>query len=285
MPSYDFDWSPEVETFLSYTNYISDLVMLIVVFDIIGLLIMLFLERYDPRVFFTWLVVLILLPPVGFILYMYMGSTIYNRMKFMPKNVTDQQLMTAAEYQGDLLESDLAHDPEMADVYRMAKAMERAGAWSYSNDNRVTLFTDGKEKMDAMYEDLRRAERTILIEYYIIRNDRRGNELMDILIQKVREGVEVRLLTDGFGIGKGPKEGIHRFRNAGGHYAMFHSSLNLMLSPKKNNRKGSTSATSTRGRAPWATGGTRRSGWRAWAYCPWPSGSAPTGSTPRRRIH
>ena len=236
MPSYDFDWSPEVETFLSYTNYISDLVMLIVVIDIIGLLIMLFLERYDPRVFFTWLVVLILLPPVGFILYMYMGSTIYNRMKFMPKNVTDQQLMTAAEYQGDLLESDLAHDPEMADVYRMAKAMERAGAWSYSNDNRVTLFTDGREKMDAMYEDLRRAERTILIEYYIIRNDRRGNELMDILIQKVREGVEVRLLTDGFGIGKGPKEGIYRFRNAGGHYAMFHSSLNLMLSPKKNNR-------------------------------------------------
>lgn len=236
VPSYDFDWSPEVETLLSYTNIISDLVMVIVVFDIIALLIMLFLERYDPRVFFTWLVVLILLPPVGFILYMYMGSTIYNRRRFMPKNITDQQLMTAAEYQGDLLESDLADNPDMTDVYRMAKTLERAGAWSYSDDNKVVLYTEGKPKMDDMFEDIRRAEKSILIEYYIIRNDRRGNELMEILTQKVREGVEVRLLTDGFGIGKGPKEGIYRFRNAGGHYAMFHSSLNLMLSPKKNNR-------------------------------------------------
>ena len=235
-PEYDFNWSPEMETFLSYTNVISDLVMVIVVFDIIALLIMLFLERYDPRVFFTWLVVLILLPPVGFILYMYMGSTIYNRRKFMPKNVTDQQLMVAAEHQGNLLEIDLADDPEKAEMYRMAKALERAGAWSYSDDNDVVLYTDGKEKMDAMFADLRNARHSILIEYYIIRNDRRGNELMDILTQKVREGVEVRLLTDGFGIGKGPKEGIYRFRNAGGHYAMFHSSLNLMLSPKKNNR-------------------------------------------------
>ena len=66
--------------------------------------------------------------------------------------------------------------------------------------------------MDDMFDDIRRAEKSILIEYYIIRNDRRGNELMEILTQKVREGVEVRLLTDGFGIGKGPKEGIYRFR-------------------------------------------------------------------------
>ena len=87
-----------------------------------------------------------------------------------------------------------------------------------------------------MMADLRSAKRFILIEYYIIRNDHDGNEFVSLLTQKVREGVEVRLMTDAFGIGKGPKEGIFRFRNAGGHYAMFHSSINLLLSPKKNNR-------------------------------------------------
>lgn len=225
-----------VDEFLTYTNTISDVVMVIVILDIIALFIMMFLEKYDPRVFVTWLIVLILLPPVGFILYMYMGSTIYNRMKFMPKNVTDTQLMSAAEFQSDLLEEDLSGDPEKEVIYRMARTLEAAGAWSYSNDNSVTLYTEGNDKIRALFDDLRSAEKTILMEYYIIRNDRSGNVLMDILIQKVREGVEVRLLTDGFGIGKGPKEGIFRFMNAGGHYAMFHSSLNLMLSPKKNNR-------------------------------------------------
>ena len=89
-------------------NVISDIVMVIVVLDIIALFIMLFLEKYDPRVFVTWLIVLILLPPVGFILYMYMGSTIYNRRKFIPKNISDTNLMLASQHQDDLLERDLA---------------------------------------------------------------------------------------------------------------------------------------------------------------------------------
>ena len=210
---------PEVEQALSYTVTLSEIVSVIVIFDIAALLALMFLERYDPRVFVTWLVMLVLAPPVGFILYMYLGATIYNRMRFMPKNVTDTQLMTAAEYQSNLLEEDLG-----------------GGAWSYSDDNEITLFTEGHEKLSSLLNDLRSAEKSILMEYYIIRNDEIGNELMDILTQKVREGVEVRLLTDAFGIGKGPKEGIFRFRNAGGHYATFHSSLNLLLSPKKNNR-------------------------------------------------
>ncbi len=221
---------------LSYTNVISDLVMVIVVADVIALFIMFLLEKYDPRVFLTWLIILVLLPPVGFILYMYMGSTIYNRRKFMPKNITDTQLMKGAEVQSNILEQDLGGNPALSEEYAMAKLMERAGAWSYTRGNEMTLYTEGNDKITALMEDLRAAKKTILIEYYIIRNDRVGNTFMDILINKVKEGVEVRLLTDGFGIGKGPKEGIFRFINAGGHYAMFHSSINLMLSPKKNNR-------------------------------------------------
>ncbi len=124
----------------------------------------------------------------------------------------------------------------MADVYDIAKTLERVGAWSYSNDNRGVLYTEGFDKIGSMFEDLRAARETILIEYYIVRNGRTGNMLMDILTRKVREGVEARLLTDGFGIGKGLKEGIFGFRNASDHYAIFHSSLNLMLIPKKNNR-------------------------------------------------
>ena len=225
-----------VDQILSYINVVSDMVMVIVVADIIALIIMFFLEKYDPRVFMTWLILLMFLPPVGFILYMYMGSTIYNRRKFMPKNITDAQLMKGAEAQSDMLEQDMGGNPALSEEYAMAKLMERAGAWSYTCGNEMALYTEGNDKITALMEDLRAAKKTILIEYYIIRNDRAGNTLMDILINKVREGVEVRLLTDAFGIGKGPKQGIFRFINAGGHYATFHSSISLMLSPKKNNR-------------------------------------------------
>ncbi len=87
-----------------------------------------------------------------------------------------------------------------------------------------------------MFASLRSARRSILFEYYIIRDDEDGNELMDILTRKVEEGVEVRLMTDGFGIKKGPAKAIRRFRSAGGHYAVFHYWLKLLLSPKKSHR-------------------------------------------------
>lgn len=230
------DVDVDVEEILSVTNIFSDLVMVFVVLDVVALVILLFLERCDPRVFVTWMVLMFLLPPVGFILYLYMGATHYNRRKFLPKNVTDTQMMEAAEWQRVQLESDLEAFQDRPDLYHVAKSMEKAGAWSYSNSNDIQLYTEGGPFFSDMMEDIRGARKSVLIEYYIIRNDHDGNEFMKLLTEKVREGVEVRLLTDAFGIGKGPKDGIFRFINAGGHYATFHSSLNLMLSPKKSNR-------------------------------------------------
>lgn len=225
-----------VDDVLSVTNVFSDIVMVFVVLDIVALFIMLFLEKYDPRVFVTWLILLIFLPPVGFILYLYMGATIYNRRKFAPKNITDTQMMMVYQWQKGKLEEDFSRHPDREEVYHMARSMENAGAWPYSANNDISLYTEGEPLINDMMEDIRRAKRSVLIEYYIIRNDHDGNAFMELLLQKVREGVEVRLLTDAFGIGKGPKEMIFRFRSAGGHYATFHSSLNLLLSPKKNNR-------------------------------------------------
>ena len=73
------------------------------------------------------------------------------------------------------------------------------------------------------------------MEYYIIRKDALGNEIMDILTEKAREGVEVRLLVDAIGFNTGVKE-KKRFKEAGGRLCMFHSMATCMLSPKKNNR-------------------------------------------------
>lgn len=224
-----------LDTFLSTANFIADIVTVLVIMDILALFLLLFLERYDPRTFMAWLILLFFLPPVGFILYMYMGMAIYKKSQFKPKSLSDKQMMDAYEFQRNTLETDAAELGE-TEAVRMARILDSAGAWAYTRNNDISLYTEGKQMMDDMFDSFRNARKSILIEYYIIRNDRRGNEMMSILTEKVRQGVEVRLLTDGFGIGKGPKEGIYRFINAGGHYGMFHSSWTLMLSPKKNNR-------------------------------------------------
>ena len=224
-----------LQVFLDSVNVAADFFTVVMLLDVVALFIMLFIERCDPRTFVAWVILLLFLPPVGIVLYMYMGLAWYRKKHFGPKSITDRQMMDGYEFFKGILDEDERVLGE-TDAIRMARIMQSAGGWAYTNDNDITLYTEGKPMMDDMFESFRRAKRSILIEYYIIRNDRRGNEMMNILTEKVREGVEVRLLTDAFGIGKGPKDGIRRFVQAGGHYGMFHSTLTLLFSPKKNNR-------------------------------------------------
>jgi cardiolipin synthase len=59
---------------------------------------------------------------------------------------------------------------------------------------------------------------------------------MDILIEKAKEGVEVKLMVDAIGFPDGLDKRIKEFRKAGGEFELFHRSVTVFLSPKKNNR-------------------------------------------------
>ena len=87
-----------LDTFLSTANFIADIVTVLVIMDILALFLLLFLERYDPRTFMAWLILLFFLPPVGFILYMYMGMAIYKKSQFKPKSLSDKQMVDADEH-------------------------------------------------------------------------------------------------------------------------------------------------------------------------------------------
>lgn len=69
----------------------------------------------------------------------------------------------------------------------------------FTDCNSVTLLTNGQEKFDDMFAAIRQAKSSIHLEYFNFRNDSIASVLFDILRSKVKEGVEVRALFDGFG--------------------------------------------------------------------------------------
>jgi len=69
----------------------------------------------------------------------------------------------------------------------------------FSDDNSLTLLCNGQEKFDDMFKAIRQAKSSVHLEYFNFRNDSIASLLFDILADKVREGVEVRALFDGFG--------------------------------------------------------------------------------------
>ena len=75
----------------------------------------------------------------------------------------------------------------------------RSHGITFSHDNSVTLFASGQEKFDDMFQAIRQARSSVHLEYFNFRNDSITAELVKILAEKVKEGVEVRALFDAFG--------------------------------------------------------------------------------------
>lgn len=69
----------------------------------------------------------------------------------------------------------------------------------FSDNNSVTLLMSGQEKFDDMFCAIRQARSSVHLEYFNFRNDSIASLLFDLLAEKVKEGVEVRALFDGFG--------------------------------------------------------------------------------------
>ena len=69
----------------------------------------------------------------------------------------------------------------------------------FSDNNSVTLLMSGQEKFDDMFCAIRQARSSVHLEYFNFRNDSIASQLLDLLAEKAKEGVEVRALFDGFG--------------------------------------------------------------------------------------
>ena len=97
----------------------------------------------------------------------------------------------------------------------IVKMLYEAEGTFLTNNNSYKLFFNGKEAFDSILEDIKNAKRTIYMEYFIWKADELGEKIKNALVEKAREGVKIRLLFDGVGTWKLPKEYKKELRNAG----------------------------------------------------------------------
>lgn len=186
-------------------------------------LTIIFLERKNPSATLAWLMILFMLPGLGILLYVFLSQN-FSRVKI--NHLTKREKRIIEEH---LLEQSRAIEED-----RFAFNRPEARKWSdmillnqsfansfYTQDNKVTFFTDGKDKFQSLFRDIRHATESINIMYYIVKNDEVGRELISLLTQKAREGVQVRLLLDSLGSRQIFRRHLADFKEAGGAYAFF----------------------------------------------------------------
>ncbi len=196
-----------------------------------------FLERRDIGVTWAWLMVLFFLPIIGFILYLFFGQNLSRVKRYQFREQEKILLPGISVQRQQLLDEKLEFNDPRTARYRELLHMNMVGDFSlYTQDNDVIVYSDGKEKFDALLADIARAQQYIHVQYYIWQNDNLGRRLIDALTEKAKQGVEVRVLYDAWGSKKVNRRFLQKFREAGGVAAPFFPSRIPFINFKMNYR-------------------------------------------------
>lgn len=103
-------------------------------------------------------------------------------------------------------------------------------------NSEIRLLNNGENLYPLMLDEIRKAKKHIHIEYYIYEDDVIGNELKDLLIQKAKEGVEVRFIYDDFGSKSIRRTIAKELKNAGVQAFPFHKIRLILLANRLNYR-------------------------------------------------
>lgn len=148
----------------------------------------------NPDYKLPWLFFVMLIPIVGFMLY----------FMFYSRKLSNKQVKRIEQYINQRVEkndeqelSQIRRDDML--IYSQAVMLGKlADSHIYCNTD-IQYFSLGEELFAAMVADLKKAEKFIFMEYFIIEHGLFWNTILDILKQKAANGVEVRIMYDDIG--------------------------------------------------------------------------------------
>lgn len=198
----------------------------LVIINIFLSLIIIFFQRRSPQTVWTWLLILYFIPILGFVLYLLIGQDFHKSRMFKAKEVEGELKYAVRRQEENIYRKRLRlANPELMRFKDLILYNLEAGQAVLTDNNDVRIYTDGKEKFRALIEEMKRAKRYIHMQYYIIRNDELWQEIEPVLVQKAKQGVEVRILFDSMGCRTMKKRDWDRLEMAGIQVAEFFPAL------------------------------------------------------------
>lgn len=150
--------------------------------------------RQDPTAKITWLIIIMVMPVFGALLYVYTQSNIGHRAL---KNRTAQLIAQTKESIPQSKEVMESLQEEDAGIANLARYIQRSGCYPVYGRSAVTYFPLGEAKWEEMLRQLEQAEHFIFMEYFIVSEGLMWGKVLEILVRKAKEGVEIRFLYDG----------------------------------------------------------------------------------------
>ncbi|MEA4978370.1 MAG: cardiolipin synthase [Petrimonas sp.] len=176
---------------------------------IISVVIVVISENRNPIKTLSWVMVLVFLPFVGLVWYLIFGQD-FTKKQFITKRMYSKLKKRPLDEIGTLEE--FVYPEEHVSLIRLLKNLDHT---PLLGGNDVRFYTNAVDKFEDLLRDIEQARQHIHVEYYVFGDDKIGIKVRDALIKKSLEGVEVRIIYDGFGSRKTKKAFFEELRKAG----------------------------------------------------------------------
>ena len=150
----------------------------------------------NPGYKIAWIIPIMLFPIFGLFLYLLFGGNQLNkRQKEKMKNIYYKQFKYKDNH--NIVMNELRY--ENLSAYNQVKYISDYSLSNVCKHTKTTYLSNGKIYFDRLLSAIKMAKKYIFLEYFIIGQGKMWNTILEVLKQKVREGVEVRVIYDDFG--------------------------------------------------------------------------------------
>ena len=199
-------------------------IKLVILLFALNLSVVVMMQRRRPSGAWAWILVLVFVPVMGILLYYLFGFPAKDRPL-----ISDERLQILKSYTAPLCaEGEDGVNPLIPLLQRVNQSYPTRG-------NGIEFYTAFANMFQALKADIQAARHHIHLEFFQIESDPVGDELSDLLINKVKEGVEVRVIYDAAACWLVPRSFYRRMQNGGVQIKAFNPIFPI-LSPFSNYR-------------------------------------------------
>ena len=199
-------------------------IKLVILLFALNLSVVVMMQRRRPSDAWAWILVLVFVPVMGILLYYLFGFPAKDRPL-----ISDERLQILKSYTAPLCtEGEEGVNPLIPLLQRVNQSYPTRG-------NGIEFYTAFADMFQALKADIQAARHHIHLEFFQIESDPVGDELSDLLINKVKEGVEVRVIYDAAACWLVPRSFYRRMQNGGVQIKAFNPIFPI-LSPFSNYR-------------------------------------------------
>ncbi len=199
------------------------------------LLVIVFYRKREPAEKLAWSLAIVFVPFLGALLFILFGlASVPRRVRRRVERV--ESFRASVSLPGPAAAAGQYAEETWPGV--LGKALEAMGEAPRRIGNAMKLYCRGLPAAADVEKAVEAARHHVHVEFYIFRDDRLGRRFVDLLLRKIREGVQVRVLVDGIGSYAGWRL-LKKLRAAGGEAASFRPLFSIEhFSPNfRNHRK------------------------------------------------